>query len=226
MLTAIAANCRVCFVTLVGLVLRIHPEDLEKDPLSEGFGWSKSLYGDLLLIILLLSLLPLVFTLVYQSPTEKALVLLQKIASSEDIPLHWKLLAKCTKCVGARDKSEEILQRKSSAANLRANLKERAVEPGSRESDPELNLEPDHGSTSGSDSEPEPKPEPEPERMPEPDPDVEPSPKPEDASESVKAAHEAQHSRVQSLRAAPNADEQQLELEVGPISWRSIRSMV
>ena len=152
-------------------MLRIHPEDLEKDPLSEGFGWSKSLYGDLLLIILLLSLLPLVFTLVYQSPTEKALVLLQKIANSEDISLHWKLLAKCTKCVGARDKSEEILQRKSSAANLRANLKERAVEPGSRESDPELNLEPGHG-TSGSDSEPEGKPEPEPERMPEPDPDV------------------------------------------------------
>ena len=184
-------------------MLRIHPEDLDKDPLSEGFGWSKSLYGDLLLIILLLSLLPLVLTLVYQSPTEKALVLLQKIANSEDISLHWKLLAKCTKCVGARDKSEEILQRKSSAANLRANLKERAVEPGSRESDPELNLEPDHGSTSGSDSEPEPKPEP----KPKPDPEVEPSPKPE-ASESVKAAHEAQHSRMQSLRAAPNADKQ------------------
>ena len=44
------------------------------------------------------------------------------------------------------------------------------------------------------------------ELKPEPEPEVEPSPKPE-ASESVKAAHEAQHSRVQSLR-KPNADKQ------------------
>ena len=62
-------------MTVVGLILRIHPDDLAKDPLSDGFGWSESLYGDLLLILLILTLLPIVITLIYRSPAEKALEL-------------------------------------------------------------------------------------------------------------------------------------------------------
>eukprot|EP01045_Picozoa_sp_COSAG04_P035182 COSAG04_NODE_8013_length_1034_cov_1.284492_2_plen_188_part_01 len=92
---------RIFIVTLIGLVLRIHPDDLAKDPLSEGFGWSGSLYGDLLLVMLVVTALLAVGALFYRSPTEKALRLLQRIAYSDEVPVHFTVLSKCVECLGA-----------------------------------------------------------------------------------------------------------------------------
>ena len=77
-------------VTLVGLVLRIDSTDLSTDPLSTGLlslfpdscGWlcTGTLYGDLLWILLMLTLVPIIVSVMYRSPEEKAQALLHKIA--------------------------------------------------------------------------------------------------------------------------------------------------
>ena len=51
----------------MGLLLRIHPDELAKDPLASGFGWTDSLYGDLLLILLFVTLVLAVAALLYQN---------------------------------------------------------------------------------------------------------------------------------------------------------------
>ena len=85
-------------MTLVSLVLRVSPDDLAKDPYSDGFGWSDSLYGDLLLILLILTIIPVVIVVVRRSSEEKALELLQKIAYSEEVKLHRALWSACLRC--------------------------------------------------------------------------------------------------------------------------------
>ena len=68
-------------VTLVGLILRINDMDLSSDPLPLGLrslfpdscGWlcTGTLYGDLLWILLLLTLVPIFATMVCRSPEER-----------------------------------------------------------------------------------------------------------------------------------------------------------
>ena len=93
-------------VTLVGLILRINDMDLSNDPLPlglqsifpDGCGWlcTGTLYGDLLWVLLVLTLLPIVFTLVYRSPEEKAQTFLHKIAriDTADVSEESSVLAK------------------------------------------------------------------------------------------------------------------------------------
>ena len=69
-------------VTLVGLILRLENADLGNDPLPLGLrslfpdscGWlcTGTLYGDLLWILLLLTLLPALVAVIHRSPEEKA----------------------------------------------------------------------------------------------------------------------------------------------------------
>ena len=77
-------------VTLVGLILRIENADLSSDLLPLGLrslfpdscGWlcTGTLYGDLLWILLLLTLVPIFVSMVYRSPEERAQALLHKMA--------------------------------------------------------------------------------------------------------------------------------------------------
>ena len=77
-------------VTLVGLILRINDMDLSSDPLPLGLrslfpdscGWlcTGTLYGDLLWILLLLTLVPIFVSVRYRSPEERAQALLHKMA--------------------------------------------------------------------------------------------------------------------------------------------------
>ena len=77
-------------VTLVGLILRIENDDLGNDPLPLGLrslfpdscGWlcTGTLYGDLLWILLLLTLVPIFVSVRYRSPEERAQALLHKMA--------------------------------------------------------------------------------------------------------------------------------------------------
>ena len=77
-------------VTLVGLILRIENADLSNDPLPLGLrsllpdscGWlcTGTLYGDLLWVLLMLTLVPIIVSVIYRSPEEKAQALLHKIA--------------------------------------------------------------------------------------------------------------------------------------------------
>ena len=77
-------------VTLVGLILRIENADLSNDPLPLGLrslfpdscGWlcTGTLYGDLLWILLLLTLIPIFGSVFYRSPEERAQALLHKMA--------------------------------------------------------------------------------------------------------------------------------------------------
>ena len=73
------ADAQVFFVTLVSLVLRVGPDERAKDPFQGGKGFiTDSVYGDILLLLLLLTVVPVGFALAYRSPNEKALVLLQR----------------------------------------------------------------------------------------------------------------------------------------------------
>ena len=77
-------------VTLVGLILRIENADLSNDPLPLGLrslfpdscGWlcTGTLYGDLLWILLLLTLIPIFGSVFYRSEEERAQALLHKMA--------------------------------------------------------------------------------------------------------------------------------------------------
>ena len=83
-------DMELVLVTLVGLILRIDDVDLSSDPFSlglqslfpDGCGWlcTGTLYGDLLWIALVLTLVPIFVSVLYKSPEEKAQTLLYKIA--------------------------------------------------------------------------------------------------------------------------------------------------
>eukprot|EP01052_Picozoa_sp_SAG31_P031170 SAG31_NODE_3275_length_4474_cov_17.108114_2_plen_404_part_00 len=94
-------DLQIFLVTLVGLILRIAPDDLAKDPLKNGFGFTRwdwfglaiaadserpapgALYGDLLWFLLLMTTVPVVVTLLHQSPAQKAQRLLYRIAKTD-----------------------------------------------------------------------------------------------------------------------------------------------
>ena len=87
-------DLQIFLVTLVGLVLRINPDDLQKDPLSKGFilcvlegrpcgnaggdvedveqTAAASLYGDVLLTLLILTLIPVALSIFFHSDVQNA----------------------------------------------------------------------------------------------------------------------------------------------------------
>ena len=71
------ADAQVFVVALVGLVLRINPETLDKEGL-----YNRDFYGNVMLGLLVGTLLPATGTLLYRSPVERALMKLQEIAKS------------------------------------------------------------------------------------------------------------------------------------------------
>ena len=73
------AEVEVFLVTLTGLILKISPSK-RAGGLGDGFGWTGSLYGDLLWAMLLFTICPLVGVVVYKSPIEKAQWHLHKMA--------------------------------------------------------------------------------------------------------------------------------------------------
>ena len=76
------ADAQVFVVALVGLVLRINPETLDKEGL-----YNRDFYGNVMLGLLVGTLVPATGTLLYRSPVERALMKLQEIAKSlPDLP--------------------------------------------------------------------------------------------------------------------------------------------
>jgi hypothetical protein len=71
-------DLQVFLVTLTGLILKIDPKS--QDSISRGFGWTGSLYGDLMWMLLLLTAVPTALALVYKTPVEKAQQFLYKAA--------------------------------------------------------------------------------------------------------------------------------------------------
>ena len=76
------ADAQVFVVALVGLVLRINSEVLDKEGL-----YNRDFYGNLLLGLLVGTLVPATGTLLYRSPVERALMRLQEIAKGLPDPL-------------------------------------------------------------------------------------------------------------------------------------------
>ena len=76
----IFTDAEVFLVTLVGLIVRIAPEELAKDTVRSPFQWTGTLYGDLLWVMLVTTLLPIIFACLYRSNIEKAQITLQKLA--------------------------------------------------------------------------------------------------------------------------------------------------
>eukprot|EP01043_Picozoa_sp_COSAG02_P069623 COSAG02_NODE_12005_length_1614_cov_57.281961_1_plen_419_part_00 len=76
----IFTDIEVFLVTLVGLILRIAPEELAKDTVRSPFQWTGTLYGDLLWVMLVTTLFPIIFACLYRSNIEKAQITLQKLA--------------------------------------------------------------------------------------------------------------------------------------------------
>ena len=76
------ADAQVFVVALVGLVLRINPETLDKEGL-----YNRDFYGNVMLGLLVGTLVPSTGRLLYRSPVERALMKLQEIAKSlPDLP--------------------------------------------------------------------------------------------------------------------------------------------
>lgn len=76
------ADAQVFVVALVGLVLRVNSEILDKEGL-----YNRDFYGNLLLGLLVGTLVPATGTLLYRSPVERALMILQEIAKGLPDPL-------------------------------------------------------------------------------------------------------------------------------------------
>jgi hypothetical protein len=76
------ADAQVFVVALVGLVLRINSEVLDKEGL-----YNRDFYGNLMLGLLVGTLVPATGTLMYRSPVERALMRLQEIAKGLPDPL-------------------------------------------------------------------------------------------------------------------------------------------
>ena len=121
------ADSQVFFVTLVSLVLRVGPDERAKDPFQGGRGFiTDSVYGDILLLLLLLTVIPVGFALAYRSPKERALVLLQQQLSADEVSLPRRCLSACLRCLGQRDASKMV--RKSRNLKLRESLRALSVE--------------------------------------------------------------------------------------------------
>jgi hypothetical protein len=72
------ADFQVVIVVLVGLVLRIEPDAFADEAASQAF------YGDAMLVLMLLTLVPVVIALFYRSDQERSVMLLQEAALVED----------------------------------------------------------------------------------------------------------------------------------------------
>ena len=68
------ADVQVTVVVVVGLVLRIDPADFQEETVAPAF------YGNAMLVLLLLTVVPVGFALLYRSPLQRALGLLQAAA--------------------------------------------------------------------------------------------------------------------------------------------------
>ena len=68
------ADVQVTVVVVVGLVLRIDPADFQEETVAPAF------YGNVMLMLLLLTVVPVGFALLYRSPLQRALGLLQAAA--------------------------------------------------------------------------------------------------------------------------------------------------
>ena len=117
-------DLQIFLVTLVGLVLRINPDDLQKDPLSKGFilcvledrpcgdaggdvddveqTAAASFYGDVLLTLLLLTLVPVVLSIFLHSDVQNAQRFLLEAGHVIEQP---------KKCCGNK-KQENLLRRR------------------------------------------------------------------------------------------------------------------
>jgi hypothetical protein len=71
-------DLQIFLVALTGLILKIDPKS---DSISLGFGWTGSLYGDLMWVLLFFTALPTAFALFYKTPVEKAQKFLHTLAS-------------------------------------------------------------------------------------------------------------------------------------------------
>ena len=119
-------------VTLVGLILRIDIADLSSDPLPLGLqtlfpdscGWlcTGTLYGDLLWVLLLLTLLPALVAVIHRSPEEKAQALLYAVAGAD-----------------ARDTSSDLAKRRKALLDSRTSPLE---DHPSAQADQETSLNP------------------------------------------------------------------------------------
>ena len=72
------ADFQVVIVVLVGLVLRIEPDAFADEAASQAF------YGDAMLVLMLLTLVPVAIALLYRSDQERSVTLLQEAALVED----------------------------------------------------------------------------------------------------------------------------------------------
>ena len=72
------ADFQVVIVVLVGLVLRIEPNAFADEAASQAF------YGDAMLVLMLLTLVPVAIALLYRSDQERSVTLLQEAALVED----------------------------------------------------------------------------------------------------------------------------------------------
>ena len=114
-------------MTLVSLVLRVGPDERAKDPFQGGQGFiTDSVYGDILLLLLVLTVIPVGFALTYRSPKEKALVLLQRQLLADEVSIPRRCLSACLRCLGQRQASKTV--RKSRNAKLRESLRTLSVE--------------------------------------------------------------------------------------------------
>ena len=87
------ADFQVIVVVVIGLVLRIDPADFEDEAVSRAF------YGDAMFVLLILTVVPVLVALLYRSPLERTISLLQKAAlvdadSSSDLSLRRQGLRK------------------------------------------------------------------------------------------------------------------------------------
>ena len=68
---------QVVVVVVIGLVMRIDPDDFDDETVS------REVYGNVMVVLLLLTTVPAVSALMYRSPTERSLALLKQAANSE-----------------------------------------------------------------------------------------------------------------------------------------------
>ena len=74
-------DLQVYLVTLTGLILKINSGAQER--ISRGFGWTGSLYSDLMWLLLVLTAVPTAFALLYKTPVEKLQYFLYRAARAD-----------------------------------------------------------------------------------------------------------------------------------------------
>lgn len=144
------ADAQIFVVALVGLVLRINPETLNKEGL-----YNRDFYGNVMLGLLVGTLVPATCTLLYRSPVERALMKLQEIAKNlPDLPQAPNSAGAAPKSLGSdsdgsqTDADECQSKTKPSFASTRPSSEEKIdVEDGSTMAEvapPAPDLEPNY----------------------------------------------------------------------------------